>query len=157
MPLSQASLANFMGPAFVEGSSAAIAQAFGDYMKNAVSNGVPISESAVDDTAVPAMESALEFVQPSTPEAGALIFVAGFAAFWAEMVAAPADFFVGATVITPPAALATLDEPTLTVFATNLSSKATKTEAANNLSVPWHAGAGLGGTATFGVPVSPIL
>ena len=84
-------------------SRTTLAQAFGDYMKDATANAVPITAAAVDATAVPAMAGAMAFVPlPGTAATAAASIAAGIAAFWATMVAAPATYFVAATAITAP-------------------------------------------------------
>ena len=129
-----------------------IAQAFGAYFKTATP---PPVATAVDGTAVPAMAAAMSFVTPGTPQSGALIFAAGYAAFWASMAASPAAFYPGATIITPPPGLATLADALAVPFAANNNPAVTLAIASVNLSAVIHPSAGLGGTFTI-PPSAPV-
>ena len=163
MALSQSTLATNLELAQLSetflAAGQALSNAFGEYMKEGTSNSVPITGSAVDSTAVPAMVAVL------APGLGVSFSIADFStlltnsivAFWAAMVATPAAFLSGATVITPPtyAALAATLAVTL---ADNLSSKASIEVAMSAIASDIDtATAGLG-TATFPGPiVAPII
>jgi len=127
-----------------------IAQAFGAYFKAATP---PVIAMAIDDDAVPAMADALDLPPGATPAEGAAALTAGYAAFWAEMVSAPATFFASATVVAPPAiGLAALPGAFVTQFGANLNPGITTAQAAANLAAAIHANAGVGGFVTFASP-----
>lgn len=75
--------------------------AVSEYMKGAAAGAVPIVAAAVDTQAKPAMLAALTFA-PGSPEDAALSLQGGLTAFWGAVVAAPAVFFPGAVLVTPP-------------------------------------------------------
>lgn len=78
-----------------------------DYMKTATG----ILPTGFTPAVVTAIKSSL--IGMSAPGAAAALIQAAFATLWAQMIAAPATFFAGATLITPP--------PTLGVIAADLA------------------------------------
>lgn len=160
MALSQSTLAteleNLVPTASASTAATTLAQAYGDYMKGAESNAVPITSASVDSLAVPAMAAAMTFTAGDTSAQGAAQFVAGLAAFWGAMVAAPASFFTGATVITPPP-FTTTAASLATDFDNNTSNEETLADSAAALAATIHGDTDGIGTATFpGPTVAPI-
>lgn len=134
-----------------------LAEAYGNYMHAAVANGVPIVAAAVDATAVPAMAAAMTFAAGATASQGAAVVSDGVSAFWAALVAAPATFFVGATVITQPP-FATLVAALAAVFESNTSAERSLADAVAEVATVLHTATASQGTATFPGPVvAPIL
>lgn len=160
MPLSSTTLANeieALTPTATAGvGELRLASAYGDYMHGAVAGAVPIIAAAVDATAVPAMAGAMTFATDATAAQGAAVVTAGVVAFWAAMAAAPATFFAGATLITPPA-FASLTAALTAVLEDATADGATLEDAAADLAAGLHAATAGQGTATFfGPTVSPI-
>lgn len=124
-----------------------LADAYGAYMAGAVANGIPIVTTSA---AVSAMAGAMTFPTSGTPAGAAAVLVGGVQAFWAAMVAAPATYFAGATVITPPAGLTGLAAALSAVFAANVG--LSLEDSADAMAGAIHT-ASLGGTATFPGPL----
>ncbi len=124
-----------------------LADAYGDYMSDAVSNGIPILTVTA---AVEAMADAMEFPLPGTASAAATAIAAGVSAFWAAMVSAPATYFTAATVITPPAGLSGLAAALQSVLVSNVG--LSLADSAATMADPMHS-ASAAGTATFPGPV----
>lgn len=123
------------------------AAAFRTYFEDAVAGAVPVETSALD-----APESAMAGAMTGLSTSGASAIQAGVIAFWAALVAAPAVYFVGATLITPPLGLSGLAAALTTVFANNTATKASASTAYAAISGANNA-ANTGGTATFPGPV----
>lgn len=133
-----------------------LAQAYGDYMKDAESNSVPVVDAFIDSTCVPAMAAAMVFSEGDTAAQGAAKFTAGFVAFWAAAVASPAAFIVGATAITPPS-FASLSSALTATFGSNVGPPAKSlVQAAAALASNIHAATNSSPTATFTTPTFPI-
>lgn len=133
------------------------AEAFGEYFKEATFAGAPVSGSAVDG-AVSAMAAAMTFTGVTEPSVGAAVLAAGYAAFWATLVATPANFWASATVITPPPGLAGLADALEAMFPANNQEGVTVSDAAQAMAIILHASAGLGGIAQPPSPTGvPIL
>lgn len=133
------------------------AQAYGNYMKDATSNGVPTVPAFIDVTCVPAMAAAMLFLTNDTPTGGANKLVAGCVAFWAAAVAAPASFITGATVIAPPT-FAALAAALAARFPSHVGPPAASLDTAmEDLATDIHNATNLTPTAAFGVPVFSIL
>lgn len=161
MALTQAALATeFLAvvPEIIElDAKTNFSQAYGNYIKLATANAVPTVGTFIDATLVPAMVSAMTFGSSGTPSTGAAALVAGFTAFWAAAVAAPASFIVGATVIVPPI-FAALSAALIATFGVNQGPPAKdQPTSTSNLATDVHAATLLSPTATFGVPVFPII
>lgn len=134
-------------------SSAILAQAYGDYMKDAIAGATPITAATVDSSAVPAMTAAMTFSQPGTPTSGATVITTGLTAFWGAMVAAPATFFSGATVITPPIFPPLIATLAATLLA-NATGSASLADSAAALAADIHLATDGIGTATIGTPTA---
>ena len=136
--------------------AARLATAYGHYMHDATAGGVPMSASAVDATAVPAMADALAFVPGASAADGAAVLCAGVVAFWAAMAASPGSFFSGATAITPPT-FATLPRALAAVFEACAVPGVPLSHAAAAIAGQLHAAtAGLGTATRPGPVVAPI-
>lgn len=134
-----------------------IAQAYGDYMKDATSNGVPTIGAFIDATCVPAMAAAMSFLSDDSAAGGAAKLVSGYAAFWAPAVATPGAFMSGATVIVPPTFAALASALTARFPAHAGPPGASLATAMSNLATDIHTATSLSPTATFFVPTFPIL
>jgi len=127
-----------------------LAQAYGDYMKDAEANLIPIVAAAVDSTAVPAMAGSMTFSFAAAD--GAAQILAGVGAFWTAVAAAPATFFPGATIVTPPV-FATLAASLVANFASNTLSSNSLIDSVDAVATSLHT-ATTGATATF-PPAAP--
>lgn len=147
MALSQTTLKNSLVSMLYPGQdnpTGALASAFGAYMTQAT--GILPGGIAA---AVTAMAAAMTFSSDLTAAQGASQFGSGVGAFWATMAAAPATYFTGATVVTPPSTAAMVSALTAN-FPANTSGDATLEEAMDAIATSMHAGTvGLG---TYTVP-----
>ncbi len=133
-----------------------LAVAFGEYMKEAIAAAVPIIDSAIDSTAVPAMASAMSFSAGASAAAGAAVVRSGIDAFWAAMVAVPASFFATATLITPPV-YAGLSVPLAATFVANAATSASLADSADDMAADIHPLTSGIGTATFPGPIVEFI
>jgi hypothetical protein len=142
MALSQTTLKDSLVSMLYPGQAdptGALASAFGAYMTQATGI-LPAGIAA----AVTAMKNAMSFSDDMTAAQGASQFGSGVGAFWAAMVAAPATYFTGATVITPPSTAAMVSALEAD-FPVNTSGDATLAEAMDAIATSMHAGTvGLG-------------
>lgn len=130
------------------------AQAFGEYFKEAVltGGGPLLNTAAIDSTSVPAMAAALTFSIGNTALQGATAIVTAINAFWATLVAAPATFWTGATLVTPPP-YATLAATLASTFEDNRDDELGKADASNAIAGDIHLATDLLGTVTFPGPL----
>lgn len=129
-----------------------IAQAFGNYFKQASTPSAPIAASV--DAAVSAMAGSMSFPH-GNPEAGAAALVGGFSAFWTSMQAAAATAWPGHLPGMPPPGLASLAAALSATFILNNVQDKTKLQAALNLAAAIHPNAGIGGTVIL-PPSTPV-
>jgi len=160
MALSESTLATAlenMTPTLTAGEGEqALAEAYGDYMANrAQASLVLITQASVESFAVPAMAGAMAFTPGASSSEGAAAVVAGLVAFWGALVAAPALYFSGATLITPPT-FAGLQAALAAAFDANTSGEATLEEAAEALGAVIHPATDNQGTATIASVSYPI-
>jgi hypothetical protein len=164
MALSESTLATElanMEPTSSESAAAtALAQAFADYMDNAVAGtwgGVPINAAAVQ-AQVSAMAAAVDFEAGDTATEGAQEVRKCFWVLWTAMFTAPATFFTGAIAITPPnyganglvAALAT-------TFGENVSIPRDLEDSAAELAADIHPRTDDQASATFPGPIIKLI
>lgn len=105
MALSQTTLADElenMIPTTTPGDSEQeLADAYGEYMKEAIAGAIPIGQTNIPNC-VSAMVAAMTFDPDHTSSKGAVVWKAGLQAFWGYMVANPTQFWLGASAITAP-------------------------------------------------------
>lgn len=133
---------------------AAWAAAWSAYFADAETNSIPINPAAL-----PAAEAAMAaaLLGMSASGAGAGKIQAGIQAWWNAMVAAPATFWAGCTVIAPPPGLSGIAAALQSAFDSNTSGGVTEDAAYDVIAGIFHS-ANLGGQATFPGPlVFPIL
>lgn len=129
-----------------------LAEAYRVFALAAVGNGVPILPSgplAGKTAMIPALAGM------STPGAGASALESGVRAFW--LAAATVAACPGSIAVVPPPTVG-LAAALLPVFASNTSTSATLSQAANAVASVMYANAIVGGTVTLpGPSVGPIL
>jgi hypothetical protein len=149
-----AELAN-MVPTMSEGDAAtALAQAYADYMDNAIANGgspVPIIAAAVQ-AQVTGMASVVDFEAGDSASEGAAEVIKCFNRLWDRMVAFPASFFSGATAVTKPT-FAGLQAALAATFTANTTNRRSRAQSAAALAADIHPATDGKGTATFPGPV----
>ena len=128
-----------------------LAQAFGDYMKEASAGAVPINVVQIDSDGVPKMAAAMNFTADSTSIEGAEQLHIGILAFWGAMVTTPAMYFAGATAIVPPP-YATLITDLAATLDANTSGAVSLADAAAALAADIHPMTTGLGTATLPGP-----
>jgi len=124
------------------------ANAFNNYFTDAMSNAVPIAPGALP-AAKAAMISAMVGLSTS---AGPVSLQASIVAYWGSLI--PATAWPTVTVITPPVLLAGLTATLVSVFAANITSKASKNDSMTAIANAIHA-ANVGGIAVWPVPIGP--
>jgi hypothetical protein len=99
----------------------------------------------------------MNFANGSSPETGAAVFAAGLSAFWSHVQLGISSYWPGSFPGSPPPGLASIGSTLVSNFVSNSVQETTTAQAAQNLATAIHLSAGLGGTGTIGVVVTPIL
>lgn len=136
------------------------AEAWVKYFEDAESNSVPITVAALR-TPTTGAKDLMKGGLAGLATTGALALQTGITAFWGALVAGPALYFSGASIITLPPTLSAIEADLDAIFAANISGEVSADDAYDaivNGPVGLHAGGGNGGTATFpGPTVADIL
>lgn len=126
---------------------AAVAAAYKAYIAQASANSVTILGAALG-AAETAMVAAMSFSAGDSASAGAAKFLAGISAFWGVMVAAPASYWAGGTVIVPPTFSGT-SAAVAADFTANTSGSKTLAQSMNAVAASIHAGTLVSPTLTI--------
>lgn len=132
-----------------------LAQAYANYMKAAVA-ATPIVQASLVN-AVIAMAGAMTFDLDATYAEGAAVVKAGLVAFWGAMNSPASIYFTGATLVTPPAGLSTIDGALAAAFEDNTADGTTLEDACDALASVIHAASAGGTVTTPGPTVTPIV
>lgn len=123
----------------------ALAAAWSTFFSDAETNGIPILPAALG-TAETAMIVALTGM--SATGAGAAKIQDGITAWWGVIVAAPASFWPGCILVTPPPTLSGIAAALEAVFVANTSGSLSEEDAYNAIAGVLYPN-NLGGIATF--------
>lgn len=138
-----------------DGAIDAFAQAYGNYMKDAIAGAVPITQAFVDSSGVPAIATALELPSVGTTASASAAIEAALFGFWFNMAAAPAGYFTGGGPSSVPPSLSALNIALKSVMDSNLSGSLSLQQASDAIAAVIHT-ASLGATVTIATVPIPI-
>lgn len=135
----------------------AFAQAYGNYMKDAIAALIPIIDAYVDSSGVPKIAAGLVLPGGGSTSSAAAAIESALFSFWFDVTVSPGLYFATATAATVPPTLVALNTALESVMNANLSNKRSLADAADAMATVIHsasAGATITIVAISGIPIT---